>query len=283
MSGARQRRRGSGQARRPRTPVRRRLLGRLPSRGRLAAVLLLAAAAGGFVGLLNGPWLRVERVALAGQHYTDARLMEQILRPLHGRSTLGIDSRDVADRLAVLPAVATVSVETRLPGEVRVAIQEKEPAFVWLTSAGRMIGAADGRLIGRVELDADLPPELADLPLIDDRRRNSRTLIIGEQVPADELRAALRLLELDGDLLGSQASAFGVRVSDEHGLVLVSYQPGWVAAFGLYGVDPAETPEMVDAHLDSQVAALRTLFATVNELNVGWVDVRNPGKVYWRT
>jgi hypothetical protein len=36
------------------------------------------------------------------------------------------------------------------------------------------------------------------------------------------------------------------------------------------------------ADIDAQVAAVRTLFAAHRENTIGWVDVRNPGKVYWR-
>lgn len=282
MSANRPRQKGVGQARRPRTPLRKRIGRRIPSRGRLVAALLLAAAGGGLLAMLNGPWLRVERVDLSGQRYTDAGLVEQILRPLHGSPLLAIDSRDVAERLGVLPAVESVTVETRLPDAVRVMVAEKKPAFVWLTSASRLIGATDGTLIGRLAPELEVPSELASLPLIDDRRRDSRTLLVGDVLPPEELRMALRLLALEPELLGSGGGSFAVRVSDEHGLVLVSRQPGWLAAFGFYGLDPAETPLMADARLDRQLAALRTLFATVNELNVGWVDVRNPGKVYWR-
>ena len=37
-----------------------------------------------------------------------------------------------------------------------------------------------------------------------------------------------------------------------------------------------------EARLERQITAVRTLFATRAEAELGWVDVRNPGKVYFR-
>ena len=53
-------------------------------------------------------------------------------------------------------------------------------------------------------------------------------------------------------------------------------------ALGVYGTDPRETSAEAAARLESQVTAVRTLFASRPEAGIGWVDVRNPGKVYFR-
>jgi hypothetical protein len=50
----------------------------------------------------------------------------------------------------------------------------------------------------------------------------------------------------------------------------------------VYGLDPRETAAEADARLERQVTAVRTLFASRPEAEIGWVDVRNPGKVYFR-
>ncbi|MGH2456433.1 MAG: hypothetical protein ACRDHD_09285, partial [Candidatus Limnocylindria bacterium] len=149
------------------------------------------------------------------------------------------------------------------------------------TSAVRLVGAADGSLIGELARDAELSAELAGLPVIDDRRPESRLLTVGDAVPAPQLRAALRLLELDPALLGSAATELTVRIHEEYGFMLVSATPAWEAALGFFQLDPGEGAAAADARLEDQVAAIRTLFATHAEGTVGWLDARNPGKVYW--
>ena len=73
-----------------------------------------------------------------------------------------------------------------------------------------------------------------------------------------------------------------MRLDDEYGFRLASDQPAWEVALGVYGLDPRETAADADARLERQVTAVRTLFATRPEAEIGWVDVRNPGKVYFR-
>ena len=71
-------------------------------------------------------------------------------------------------------------------------------------------------------------------------------------------------------------------VDDEYGFRLASSDPAWEIALGVYGVDPTETREEMDARIERQITAVRTLFASRPEAEIGWVDVRNPGKVYFR-
>jgi cell division protein FtsQ len=277
----RPRKRSAGQARRTTRAVRRKASGGRLSRGRVLAVLLLATLLGGGVALVNGPWLRVAGLHHDGARYTPAAALDEILASYRGDSLLAIDSGAIAARLAALPAVAGVQVDTVLPDQLRVTIAEKEPAFTWLTSAVRLIGAADGTFIGQLARDAELPPQLAGLPGVDDERRRSRNLIVGDVVPAAELDMALRLLALDPAVLGSASTDLALRIDAEHGFMLVSKQPAWQAAFGFYGLDPAGEGTAPEARLEQQVAAIRTLFATRSETSVRWVDARNPGRVYW--
>ena len=73
-----------------------------------------------------------------------------------------------------------------------------------------------------------------------------------------------------------------MRLDDEFGFGLVSSEPAWEMALGVYGTDPAETSADAAARLERQITAVRTLFATRTEAEIGWVDARNPGKVYFR-
>jgi hypothetical protein len=280
-NGPRPRKRTAGHARRSKPALARRVGRRGPLRGRILALVLFAALIGAGVTLVNGPWLRVVRLAHAGERYTPAATLDEVLAAYRGLPLLAVDSGAIVERLRSLPAVATAEVSAVLPDQLRVTIAEKQPAFTWVTRALRLVGAGDGTLIGELPRDAELPAELAGLPAIDDQRPRSRRLIIGDVIPPDELRMALRLLDVEPALLGSTSSGLNLRIDAEFGFVLVSAQPGWQAALGFYGLDPAGDEVAAEARFDQQAAAIRTLFASQPEASVRWVDARNPGKVYW--
>jgi cell division septal protein FtsQ len=245
-------------------------------------VLLTAALVGGLLALINGPWLRVQQVAWAGERYTGERLIERAVSALRGKAILTVDASGLAGRLAQLPAVASARVEAVLPGAVRIQIVEKSPTFVWQTTVVRLLGVADGTLIGQVALGPDLPAELAALPLVEDQRAGSRNLTVGDQIDAPTLAAALRLSSVAPAALGSTSAGLGLRLTDDDGFLLVSASPGWQADFGFYpALDTGEVGTL-DEQVGAQVAAVRTLFSVQPEGGVSWVDARDPGRVYWR-
>jgi cell division septal protein FtsQ len=276
----RPRRRSAGHARRPSTPLRKRLGARLPSAGRILAVLVFAAAVAAAVAVVNGPWLRITAVGHSGQRYTPAAELDAILDGYRGAPLLTVDSEALRDRVTSLPAVADASVKMLLPGELRISISEKAPAFVWRTTAVQLVGAADGTILAELPLYAALD-NLAHLPKVEDERVASRGLTVGDVLPAAELRVAMRLVVLDPDLIGSRARGLTVSVDDQFGFLIASSQPAWQAAMGFYQLDPREDQASAEARLEQQLAAIRTLFATRHERAVSWLDARNPGKVYW--
>lgn len=270
------------QARRPGVPLRRRIGGRLPSIRRLLAGLGAAAAAASLVALLAGPWLRVTDVTWAGEQFTTQRDLERVLDRQRGTSLLAVDTRSLRERLERLPAVAQATVSASLPGRLEVTIVEREATFVWETSSARLLGSADGSLFAAIARDATLDADLAALPRVADQRAMARLMTAGDAIPEALLRTALRLASLDPATLGSRAEQLSVRLDDEFGFGLVAVDPGWEMAFGVYGMDPNETAGEAAARLERQVTAVRTLFATRIETEIGWVDARNPGKVYFR-
>ena len=243
--------------------------------------MLFAAVLAGFVILLNGPWLRVERIAFAGQRLTSEQQLSDATAPLRGSSLLSLDSDQVVDQLRALPAVADARVEARLLDAVQVTVTEKQPAFVWRTPTARLIGARDGTLLAAKPVDGALPAGLQQLPLVDDRRQLPAALGVGDVVAPGLVDTALRLVRIDPVRLGSSATRLSLRIDAEHGFLLVSSKPAWQIAFGLYGLDPTEDQPQ-DGRIEQQVAAVRTLFAAHPEASVSWVDARNPGKVYFR-
>lgn len=254
----------------------------LPAPGRIAAALVTAVLVGGLLALINGPWLRVGQVAWAGERYTEARELDRALSGLDGTAILMVDASGIAEELEQLPAVARARVEAVLPDAVRVTIVEKTPTFVWQTIAVRLLGVADGTLIGQVSLGADLSPELAALPQVEDRRAASRNIIVGDRIDAPTLAAALRLSTVAPGELGSDSHHLDVRLTDEGGFLLVSSAPSWQADFGFYPALDVGEQGTLEERVSAQVAAVRTLFSFEPETGVSWVDARDPGRVYWR-
>jgi cell division protein FtsQ len=280
-AGARPVRRRGGHARRPAKPRRQRLRLRRPSLARTAAalgiVLLLALLGAG----LTGPWLRIAQVSYAGERFTDQGQLGAVLAPARGAPLLALNTEAIAAELRNLPAVAEARVETLLPDRLEVTVREKEPRFVWQTPARRLVGSADGTLVGEVP-SGDLADDLAALPYVNDRRGAAAQLLVGERLPAALVATALHLVALDPARLGSRAARLTVEIDDEYGFILVSSKPAWRAAFGFYGLDPLAGSDDVARQVERQAAALRTLFAAHPEATVSWVDARNPGKVYFR-
>jgi cell division septal protein FtsQ len=274
-------RRGGGHARRPRQPLRRRIGSGLPARGRLLALFGFALLIAGAVTLVNGPWLRVSSVVHAGARYTPASQLDGIMAPYQGMPLLTVDSEALRQQVAALPAVASARVEAALPGSLRVSVIEKPAAFVWRTPLAQLVVAADGTLMASLAATASLPAELRRLPAIYDSRYASRYMALGEALPSADMRVAARLVNLDPEIVGSRTSRLEVGIGDRYGFTLSAPLPDWEAALGFYEIDPADDRATADARLEAQLGAIRTLFAQRPESGVSWMDVRNPGKVYW--
>lgn len=275
--------RGAGrQARRPGVPLRRRIGARLPSFRRLLAGVGAVAAASVLVALLNGPWLLVSDVAWAGNRYTAAVDLRLALDAWRGTSILAVDTAALREEIEGFPAVASASVTAGIGGRLEATVAEHEAAFIWETPAWRYLGAPDGTIFARESAASAPDPGHAPLPHIGDVRSTSSLLTVGDEIPAPLLRVALRVAALDPALVGSDEPRFVVQLDDEFGFRLVATEEGWEAALGVFGIDPRETDAEADGRLERQIAAVRTLFASHPEDEIGWVDARNPGRVYFR-
>jgi cell division septal protein FtsQ len=276
---ARPRRRG---AQRPGVPFRSRLAGRLPSLRRFLAAVAAAAAVAGLVALVNGPWLRVRAVSWEGAVYTPAAEVEEVLQDARGRGILAVDTRALREQLEKLPSVAEAVVTSSLNGEVRAAVVEPTAVVIWDTSRGRLLVSEEGTIFGALPAETALPEALEQVAVVRDERGVGRRLTLGDAIPPTMLEIALRVAAIDPAAMGSSATRLAVRLDDEFGFRLVSDEAGWEVALGVYGTDPRESLSEAAAQLERQVTAVRTLFATEPESGIGWVDVRNPGKVYFR-
>jgi cell division protein FtsQ len=269
-------------ARRPGIPLRRRVGARLPSIRRLIAGVGAVAAAAVLVALLNGPWLLVGEVAWAGERYTSDDDLRHALEARLGTSLLAVDTDAVREEIERLPAVASASVTAGIGGRLEANVVEREAAFLWMAGGWRLLGAADGTLFARERRASEPDASLAGLPRVGDERSVAGLLSVGDIIPAPLLRTALEVATLDPALLGSDEASLRVQLDDEFGFRLFATEQSWEVALGVYGIDPRETTTEADERLERQITAVRTLFASHAEDDVGWVDARNPGRVYFR-
>jgi cell division protein FtsQ len=275
--------RGAGRmARRPGIPFRRRVGARLPSIRRLIAGVGAVAGAAVLVALLNGPLLLVTDIAWGGERYTAARDLRAALQTHVGASLLAVDTDAIRTEIERLPAVERATVTAGIGGRLEAKVVEREGAFLWLAGTSRFLGASDGTIFARVRRSSEPDPAIEGLPRIIDHRSRAALLSVGDVIPEPLLRAALRVADLDPALLGSREATLGVKLDDEFGFRLIATEQRWEVALGVYGIDPRETAAEADERLERQITAVRTLFAAHAEDEVGWVDVRNPGRVYFR-
>lgn len=253
----------------------------MPSIRRALAVAGAIAAGAALVAAVNGPWFRVSAVEWTGGWHAGDAEVGAILDAQRGASILAVDTGAVGRQLERLPSVEVAEVHVEVTGDLRATLTEPQLAFVWENNSTRFLGAADGTLFAEEPL-GELDAALAGTPRIVDDRFVGRRMAVGDVIPGPLLDAALRVEGIDPVALGSAATGLSVQLDDEFGFRVVASKPGWELALGVYGVDPNETTADAAARLDRQVTAVRTLFTARPETDIGWVDVRNPGKVYFR-
>jgi hypothetical protein len=167
-------------------------------------------------------------------------------------------------------------------GQVELGLVEEVAVAVWRTDAVQLLLAEDGTVVGTQARDAALGGDYANLPFVDDARDTSRDLSMGDQLPLDELEAALAGGELSPSRVGSASSVLRLSLDATYGFILSSPQAGWQAAFGYYAPDPLSGSSTIGARILAQASGIRTLFAEQPESGVAWIDARNPGRVYFR-
>jgi len=212
--------------------------------------MLLAAAA--VYGVANSSAFTFQDVRVEGAALTDPAAVERVLDEVRGGNLFGLRTVPLEAALLNLPTVRTASVAVGLPSSLVVRLEERSPVLVWRVGAARFLVDRDGRLFARV---ADEPgPEVATLPVVEDRRAASAGLSIGGQLEPVYLDAATRLVSLVPADVGSEATAFSVAVGDINGFVLRAHPQDWTAVFGFYTLS-LRTPDLIPG----QVRLLRSL------------------------
>jgi cell division septal protein FtsQ len=125
-----------------------------------------------------------------------------------GVSVFRVEPGDIATRLATLPYVERVDVDTRLPSQVVVVLREREPAVVWITSDGAYLVDRHGRVMMSGVHDG--------LPAVES---DSFELVPGDDVPAERIASVLAAHEALGTdvdaLTWNQRNGLTARLQDK--------------------------------------------------------------------
>ncbi|CAA7618500.1 cell division protein FtsQ/DivIB [Magnetospirillum sp. UT-4] len=147
------------------------------------AMVLDATAEAGF---------RVADVTISGRGRTSLDDISSALSARHGSPILGIDIEAVRDRLEAIPSVRAAAVERRLPGNLHLAIAERQPVAIWQNNGGHVLVDRDGHQIpGSIAGFEGLPLVVGDGAGV--RAAELLALIAVEPELAARVKAAVRV------------------------------------------------------------------------------------------
>jgi cell division septal protein FtsQ len=233
-------------------PIRRASAGLSPARAGAALALIAGVAA--IYGLTSSDAFAITSTTIEGATWTSTDLIEQTMAVPPGQNAFTLDTAGLADRIDMIPGIKSSSVTVALPGEVRVAVEERAALVVWKIGARRFLVDADGLLFA--ELGDDPPEAAAALPVIDDARAASVPMEVGSVLDPVTLDAALRLGSLVPADVGTAAASLVLRVDDASGFTMRTRPTSWAAVFGFY-TPTLRTTELIPG----QVRLLRSLLA----------------------
>ena len=217
--------------RRPRAVARANAFGR---RGRswlrarwlpLAAAALLIGVAGAGAWAWQTPALRVQNVEVAGAISTrEGDILSRI--DFWGERMLTVNLGRAAEAIAELPLVASVDIERRWPGTVRITVREREPWGSWEQAGLRYTIDREGYALGR-----GAPPAGA-VTIISNE---SFSLQPGDRVDPQAVDAAAEITSRIEQALGTRAVELtyspgeGVRVRTADGQTALLGDSGGIA------------------------------------------------------
>lgn len=229
-----------------------------PGAGRLFSLALALLLAAGLAYAFYGGAFVVTEVTVTGSSLTPAGDVASTVGVL-GANVFTVDSREIASRLATLPTVRRAVVWTELPGQLRVALWERQGVLVW--TAGEVSALLDEH--GTVLV---LNP---DAGTAGDRAR-----VTAPKEPAPEAGQTVDARVVRGAL----ALAQGLRATPQLAASRIEYQ----APDGLMLV--LEGGRRVIIGDGSRVAEKLVVLQNLINANEHWsrLDLRDPDRPYYR-
>jgi cell division septal protein FtsQ len=224
----------------------------------------------GALGVLAGTLFLLYQIATSSYFYVGEVSVEgnnlvstqEVLdaAAVSGVQILWVNSRQTAQRVRLLPAVAQVAVHPIFPRRVTIQVAERKPVAQWQVGNFNLLVDVEGRVIGNAQRGESL---------VQVRETRNGPLRIGDSVPAEAVQAAVELSALLPAAWQPTSGAFDYAADTG---ISVASPPGWRVRFG-------------DAQdLNLKVATLQALAAEIERggARVQLVDVRFPGRPYYR-
>lgn len=218
------------------------------------AVLLLAAAAGGWFWLRDSSLVRVEEVTITGLSGAESdaveRTLEQTAREM---TTLHVDVERLRRAVAVYPQVKDLSVTADPLHKLRIDVIERPPVALLTVGDQRTPIAADGTLLrGRVS-SAGLPVVKAQAPPAGGRVSDEQTvreLAIVAAAPAPMRRHVERVEHGEDGFVAVLRDGPRVMLGDDG-----RAQAKWVAAARVLSDESSQGAGYIDVRLPERPAA----------------------------
>jgi cell division septal protein FtsQ len=226
---------------------------------KLAALAVLAAALFLLYQIATSSYFYASEVTVDGASLVGT---QEVLdaAAVGGVHILWVNSRQTAQRIALLPTVKEASVHAIFPRRVAIAITERKPRVQWQVGNVNFLVDDEGRIIGTAPRGEDL---------VQVREAGTGSLRVGDTVPAEAVRAAVELSALLPPAWQPVSAAFDY--APDTGISAATRQ-GWRVRFG--------TAE----DLPWKVATLQALADEIQRsgARVQLVDVRFPGRPFYR-
>lgn len=168
----------------PRISRRRQAVARSKRRRVLWSLLAGALFAGAVWGAFWSPLLDVRTVQVLGAKQTSSQAVRDAVALGSDDNLLLLSTGEVAEAVEELPWVDNAEVHRRLPGTVRIKIEERKAALAVTVVAGTWTIDPSGRVLEEGASDKDLPT-LTGAVLGE--------LEPGQQLRSDEIRAGLKV------------------------------------------------------------------------------------------
>jgi cell division septal protein FtsQ len=233
---------------------------------RAGAILAMLVSAGALYGLATTSVVGFDHLEITGNVVTPADTIRDQVDLAQGTNLVGLTTGPIVERILGIPSIGGASVAVGLPDVLRVDVQERKPVVVWAAGSHRFAVDDGGTLFA--ELGANVPPDVAALPVVNDERTSAAGLGIRSVLDPVDLDAAKRLASLTPEQIGSHAQRLGVTITDEKGFTIQAAPRMWTAVFGFYG--PSQrTPALIPGQVQLLSALLAGREDTVQSVVLG--------------
>jgi len=120
----------------------------MPS-GRTIAILFtaLVVVAGLYVIALKSSLFALEKVEIRGATPALSRQISAVIKPLRGRSLVGLNKNEVEQAILAIPEVETAQVDRAFPNTLRIVVVRERPIAVLRRGREAWVIAASGRVV----------------------------------------------------------------------------------------------------------------------------------------